>query len=1048
MIRQMKQIHVTKSIIIGLLTCLLISCQKEPKTIAVTGITLSQTSVEITEGESTHISATISPSNATNKTVIWSSDNPFVTVSDGTITGTKPCSATVTAKSDDGGKTASCSVRVVARVIHVSSVSLDNTSLTLTEGDTQALTVTISPSDATDPSVTWSSDNESVATVSSSGVVSAKAPGKATITVKSNDGGKVATCSVTVQAKVIAVTGVSLNETSLTMTEGDTYTLTATVSPNDATDKSVMWSSSNSTVVEVSSTGVVIARSTGSATITVKTTDGGKTASCSVTVNAKVIPVTGVSLDKTSLTMTEGDNQILTATVTPSNATTKYVTWSSSDPSVVGVSSSGIVFAESAGSATITVKTVDGGKTASCYVVVNKKVIPVSAVSLNKTSLSLSKGQSETLTATVSPSDATDKTITWSSSNTSVASVDQNGKVSALAGGSATITAKAGDKQATCTVTVTVPVNSVSLDRTSIELTEGESITLVATVKPDDATDKKVTWSCANTSVATVDQNGKVTAIKEGTTNITAKVGDKIATCVVKVSKKVIPVASVSLNKTSLSLTKGQSETLTATVSPSDATDKTVTWSSSNTSVATVDQNGKVTAVGGGSATITAKAGDKQATCTVTVTVPVTSVTLNKSSLALNKGQYETLTATVSPSDATDKTVTWSSSNTSVATVDQNGKVTAVGGGSATITAKAGDKQATCTVTITVPVTSVTLNKSSLALNKGQSETLTATVSPSDASDKKVIWSSSNTSVATVDQNGKVTAVAGGSATITAKAGDKQATCTVTVTVPVTSISLDRTSIELTEGGSIILVAMVKPDDATDKKVTWSSANTSIATVDQNGKVTAIKEGTTTISAKAGDRTATCSVTINKKVIPVSSITLNKTSLALTKGQSETLTATVKPDDATDKKVTWSSSNTSVATVDQNGKVTAVAGGSATITAKAGDKQATCAVTVTVPVSSVTLNKTELKLKKGTNETLTATIGPEDATNKAIVWSSSDTKIALVDQNGKVTAVDTGTATITVTTNDGSKKATCKVTVPSSGNTEPIVDDGNEQGWD
>jgi uncharacterized protein YjdB len=795
----MKQIHVTRSIIIGLLTCLLFSCQKEPKTIAVTGITLSQTSVEITEGESTSISATISPSNATNKTVIWSSDNPFVTVSDGTITGTKPCSATVTAKSDDGGKTASCLVRVVARVIHVTSVSLDNTSLTMTEGDTQALTVTISPSEATDPSVIWSSDNETVATVSSSGVVSAKAPGKATITVKSNDGGKVAMCSVTVQAKVIAVTDVSLDETSLTMTEGDTHTLTATVSPTDATDKSVSWSSSNSSVAEVSSSGVVIAKTAGNATITVKTTDGEKTASCAVKVNAKVIPVTGVSLDKTSLTMTEGDTQILTATVTPSNATTKYVTWSSSATSVAGVSSSGIVFAESAGSATITAKTVDGGKTASCYVVVNKKVIPVSAVSLNKTSLTLTKGQSETLTATVSPSDATDKKVTWSSSNTSVAFVDQNGKVSALAGGSATITAKAGDKQATCTVTVTVPITSVSLDRTSIELTEGGSTTLVATVKPDDATDKKVTWS---------------------------------------------------------------------------------------------------------------------------------------------------------------------SSNTSIATVDQNGKVTALAGGSATITAKAGEKYATCSVTVSVPVTSVTLNISSLALNKGQSETLIATVKPDDATDKKVIWSSSNASVATVDQNGKVTAVGGGSATITAKSGNKQATCTVTVTVP------------------------------------------------------------------------------------VSSVTLNKTSLSLTKGQSETLTATVKPDDATDKKVTWSSSNTSVVTVDQNGKVTAVAGGSATITAKADDKQATCTITVTVPVSSVTLNKSELKLKKGTSETLIATVGPDDATNKTVVWSSSNTKVATVDQNGKVTSVDTGTATITVTTNDGSKKATCKVTVPSSGNTEPIVDDGNEQGWD
>ena len=332
--------------------------------------------------------------------------------------------------------------------------------------------------------------------------------------------------------------------------------------------------------------------------------------------------------------------------------------------------------------------------------------------------------------------------------------------------------------------------------------------------------------------------------------------------------------------------------------------------------------------------------------------VAVSSVSLDKTSVSLNVGESVTLAATVKPDNATNKTVSWSSSNASVASVDASGKVSAVAEGTATITAKAGDKTATCSVTVTkkvVAVESVTLDKSSLELNEGETATLTATVKPDNASDKTVTWSSSKTSVATVDANGKVTAVAEGNATITAKAGNKSATCSVTVTknvVAVESITLDKSSLELNEGETATLVATVKPDNATNKTVTWSSSRTSVATVDANGTVTAVAEGSATISAKAGDKTTICTVTVKKNVVAVESITLDKSSLELTEGETATIIATVKPDNATNKTVTWSSSNASVASVDANGTVTAVAEGSATITAKAGDKTATCTVTV------------------------------------------------------------------------------------------------------
>ena len=166
------------------------------------------------------------------------------------------------------------------------------------------------------------------------------------------------------------------------------------------------------------------------------------------------------------------------------------------------------------------------------------------------------------------------------------------------------------------------------------------------------------------------------------------------------------------------------------------------------------------------------------------------------------------------------------------------------------------------------------------------------------------------------------------------------------VVVAVTGITLDRTSVSLTEGQQVTLTATVEPADATDKTVTWTTSNSGVATVDQNGTVTAVAEGTATITAAAGDKSATCAVTVQKNVVAVTGITLDRSSVSLTEGQQVTLTATVEPADATDKTVTWTTSNSGVATVDQNGTVTAVAEGTATITAKAGDKSATCAVTV------------------------------------------------------------------------------------------------------
>ena len=456
-----------------------------------------------------------------------------------------------------------------------------------------------------------------------------------------------------------------------------------------------------------------------------------------------------------------------------------------------------------------------------------------------------------------------------------------NGTVDTLqADANVTVSGNGDIKKQTGSGQISVSVAGVSLDKTEIVLVEGSSEKLTATVEPTNATNKNVTWSSDHEAIATVDQNGTVTARRGGqaTITVTTADGSKTATCTVRVRIQIgEPVQSVGLNKTELALEVGKTGTLEAKVEPSDATNKNVTWSSSNSEVATVD-NGVVTAVSAGEAiiTVTTEDGGKTATCKVTVnapqTVPVTGVTLDKAELTLEKGSTGTLKATVEPQNATNNTVTWSSGNPEVATVD-NGVVTAVSAGEAiiTVTTEDGAKTATCKVTVnapqTVPVTGVTLDKTSLDLKTGDNTTLTATVNPESATNKDVTWISDKPEIAAV-KGGTVTAKAAGTAIIavTTIDGGKIATCTVTVipkTVQVSGIQVQG-SASVYVGGSTKLTATVTPTNATNQKVTWSSNNESVATVGTDGTVTAVSAGTATITVTTedGQKTAACTVTV------------------------------------------------------------------------------------------------------------------------------------------------------------------------------------------
>jgi uncharacterized protein YjdB len=428
------------------------ACSDGSNTVPVSGVSLDKTSISLTIGGTETLTATVSPSDADNKAVTWtSSDDNVATVDKGVVTAVAAGPATITVTTKDGGKTAQCTVTVTS-TIAVTGVTLNQSTLNLTVGGTTTLTATVAPANASNKAVTWTSSDNNVATVNN-GAVSAVAAGTATITVTTADGNKMAACTVTVNpanSGDVAVTGVTLDQSTLSLTAGDTATLTATVAPADATNKAVTWTSSDIGIATVTD-GAVSAVAVGTATITVTTEDGGKTAQCTVTVTP-VIAVTGVTLQAT-LSLAAGAIGTLTATVQPTNATNKAVTWTSSDNNVATVNN-GAITAVGAGSATITVTTADGGKTAQCTVTVT--VIDVTGVALNKTSLSLIVGETETLTAEFTPPNATNKTVSWSSDDSAIVTVSETGLVTPVKSGTTTITVTTddGDYTAHCAVTI------------------------------------------------------------------------------------------------------------------------------------------------------------------------------------------------------------------------------------------------------------------------------------------------------------------------------------------------------------------------------------------------------------------------------------------------------------------------------------------------------------------------------------------------------------------------------------------------------------------
>ena len=662
---------------------------------------------------------------------------------------------------------------------------------------------------------------------------------------------------------------------------------------------------------------------------------------------------------------------------------------------------------------------------------------------------------------------SSNKTINWTSTDENTVSIlgdKENTTRVTIRGnavGSAVIQAKVEvknnknvvekSKTVTCNVNVkerNIVINSVTLtaDNTTIDLGTGSnSLQVVAKTKQGkeiEATD--LIWKSSNSKIATVNENGTVTGLTNGTTIITATSDTGIngnITITVQTSPKEIKLSKTTVN---FDMSGTHTDKLTVTFNPSTTNaNNTLTWESNKSGVVSVDNSGNITGISNGDAVITVKTPNgKSATCNVTVKTSPQSISLNKgnTTLDLNGTKTEKLTVTFNPSSTnTNNGLTWRSDNTGIVSVDTSGNITAKSNGTTTITVTTTNgKKATCSVTVKTSPQSISLNNSSLTLDISGTKTskLNVNFNPTSSNtNNSITWNSDAPGIATVDSSGNVTGVANGTTTIRATTTNgKVATCSVTVQTSPQSISLNKTNVTLDLVGTQNTDLKVTYNPTTSNvqtSITWISSNPNVASVDSSGNVMGKANGAAVITAEtANGKKTTCNVTVHTSV---QSISLNKNKLAFdlsTSHKSEKLQITYSPSSANyNNSVTWTSSNTNVARVDQSGTVTAVGNGGATITATAQNGYtAQCSVGVSTSIISLSVSPTSKTLNIGETVQLTGIKNPTSA-SEGTQWTSSNTSVATVSGSGLVTAKAAGTATITFKNSSSTKSASCTINV-------------------
>jgi uncharacterized protein YjdB len=889
----------------------------------------------------------------------------------------------------------------------VARVRIQPDSLALIVGSTGAVAATALDAQGNElagRTVTWTTSNAGVAAFGAGGVVTGVAQGTATVTATVEG----ITASIPVRVlppPVVPVARVRIQPDSMVLMIGSTGTFSAAAldaQGNVLAGRTVTWTLANPQggfgpgyVATLGAGAVVTGVGQGTATVTA-TVEG---VSATATVRVIPVPVARLTVRPDSLDLLPGTSAELFAVALDAQGnvlTGRQVTWTSSDPRVAPVGSTGTVAGVADGTATITA-TVEGITATARVRVRTPPPAAVATLELRPDSVTLEVGRQRTFSATakdVNGSILSGRVVTWSTSNPAVAAFGASGSlVTALAEGTATITATSEGVSATATVRVVAPtsarVATVRIRPDSLALATGSTGNFDATAldaQGNVLTGRTVVWTSANAQVASVGAGGTVTGVAQGSTQVTATVEGVAATAPVRVYK--VPVARVRIQPDSLVLTVGSTGAFTATALDAQGNalaGRTVFWTTSNTGVAALGAGGVVTGVAQGTATINATVEG------VTVSAPVrvlprpgpavARVRIQPDSMVLMIGSSGNFDATALDAEGnvlTGRTVTWTLANPQggfgtivVATLGAGGTVTGVVQGTATVTATVEGVSATATVrVIPVPVARLTVRPDSLDLLPGASTELFAVALDAQGNvltGRPVTWASSDARVAPVGSTGTVAGLAEGTATITATVEGITATARVRVRVPppapVATLVLNPDSATLEVGRQRTFSAIAKDVNGSilsGRVVTWSTSNPAVAAFGGSGSlVTALAEGTATITATSEGVSATATVRVVPAAPKVATVKVIPDTLSMFPGDSLQFRAVAldaQGNVMTGLTVSWSGNSGygTGAQVSRSGMVTAWAEGTTTVRATVSGVTGTSTVRVKpAPLSNV-----------------------------------------------------------------------------------------------
>ena len=930
--------------------------------------------------------------------------------------------------------------------IEATEITLNKTELSLLVGQKETLIATLTPEDAS-TEIVWSVETgaENIISVSQKGKVTALSVGTATVTATS--GNVSASCEVTVSP--VPASSVTLNVSDLKLLIGQSYTLQATVNPPNTIDQSLTWSSEENEVASVTPEGVVTAVSAGTSIITVKC--GEVSTVCQVTVygsdDVTVKPGSGTttgssdnspanntndgaSLIGNDLTLRVGQTGMIELELPQDLTEIPQFTWyiEATRPAVASMvnnsNTQASFLGESMGSVSYEVSLNSKTLVHGTITVIAEN--PMTSLRLNPEEISVAQNADPfQIKAEYTPDNADVSLLTWTSSQPSVATVANDGTVTILAQGETTITATATDGSelsAECQVTVTKPIDenfdfdfsdAVMDDMEGITIYLGETYQFKPKAQEGYVLPENISWSSDAAQTVSVTPEGLVKGEALGSATITASatVNGKTVTATCKVTVIPILASTVTVTPAKASIMAGGTTTLSASLTPDNVTDQSITWNSQNPEVATVGTNGEVKGISKGTAIITATCGEVSGQCEITVydstdvevlpgdgtsngedgNSPAENTeghgSLTGDDLTLRVNQTASVKLQLPSGLTTVPTLEWSiaADGTGIASIiktsDLEAQFKGLAMGETTYSVKvAGTTEEVASGKVTViaenPMTSLRLNPEEVSVAENADPfQIKAEYTPENADPLLLTWTSSQPSVATVSNDGTVTILAQGQTTITATATDGSelsATSQVTVTKPIDenfdfdfsdAVMDDIEGITIYLGETYQFKPKAQEGYVLPENISWSSDAAQTVSVTPEGIVKGEALGSATITASATVNGKTVTATCKVKVIPIlaSTVTVTPAKASIMVGGTTTLSASLTPDNVTDQAITWNSQNPEIATVGTNGEVKGISKGTAIITATCGEVSGQCEITV--------YDSTDVSVSPGTGTT-------------------------------------------------------------------------------